>query len=213
MELYAGGADVLAVDQDSKRVEEMKDQVGQVVCLDATDIDSLRAVGAEKADTAVVALGERDLEASILTVTALSDLGVGRIIARAANAVQGGIIKRVGATRVAYPEKQMGEELARSILMSGVLELVTLSTGQTVAHILPKPEFTGLPIKEAQLRSRHGVVVIGIQRIRRTIDDRGEVKEETELQSVPGPDEIIGKEDILVVVGSRAKIEHLARKD
>lgn len=212
-EIYAGGGDVLAIDSDEKRVAEAKDLVGQAVCMNGADINALRAVGANKAETAVVALGEEDLEGSILSCTALSDLGVGRIIARAASAMQGRILSRVGATRVVYPEKQMGEEIARSILVSGVLEQVTLSTGQTVAHILPKVEFTGIPLKEARFRSHFGVAVIGIQRQKQSVDDRGEMQIEMELQQVPGPDEIISSDDILVVVGDRYQIKQIARKD
>ena len=159
-EIYAGGGDVLAIDADEKRVADAKDLVGQAVCMNATDIAALRAVGANKADTAVVALGEEDLEGSIMACTALADLGVGRIIARASSEVHGRILSRVGATKIVYPEQQMGEELARSILISGVLEQVTLSTGQTVAHILPKDEYTGIPLKETRFRSHFGVAVV-----------------------------------------------------
>lgn len=212
-EIYAGGGDVLAIDADEKRVADVKDLVGQAVCMNAADINALRAVGANKADTAIVALGEDDLEGSILACTALADLGVGRIIARAASNIQGRILSRVGATRVVYPEKQMGEELARSVLTSGVLEQVTLSTGQTVAHILPKDEFTGIPLKEARFRFHFGVAVIGIQRKAQRVDDRGEVLEKLELQQVPGPDEIIGSNDVLVVVGDSVQIKQIARKD
>lgn len=212
-EIYAGGGDVLAIDADEKRVADAKDLVGQAVCMNATDITALRAVGANKADTAVVALGEEDLEGSIMACTALADLGVGRIIARASSEVHGRILSRVGATKIVYPEQQMGEELARSILISGVLEQVTLSTGQTVAHILPKDEYTGIPLKETRFRSHFGVAVIGIQRKTQEVDDRGEVEVNFELQQAPGPDEIIGSDDVLIVVGDRAQIKQIARKD
>ena len=131
-EIYAGGGDVLAIDADEKRVAEAKDLVGQAVCMNGADLNALRAVGANKADTAVVALGEEDLEGSILSCTALSDLGVGRIIARAASAMQGRILSRVGATRVVYPEKQMGERNCALYFSVGCLrtsDLVNRSNG------------------------------------------------------------------------------------
>jgi trk system potassium uptake protein TrkA len=130
--LHGGGGNVLAIDRDAKRVEDIKENVDQAVCMDATDIGALRAVGAAKAQTAIIALGENDLEASILSCASLSDLGVGTIIVRAENEMQGRILTRVGATRLVFPEMQMGQHLAKSILMSGVIDQVTLSTGQTV---------------------------------------------------------------------------------
>jgi trk system potassium uptake protein TrkA len=181
--------------------------------MNATNVDALRAVGTAKADTAVLALGEEDLEASILATAAVSDLGVGRIIVRAANELQERILSRVGATQVIFPEKQMGEQLAKSILMSGVLDQVTLATGQTVARVRLRRDLAGKTLADANLRARYQVIVIGIQRPRRSVDDRGEIHEDLDLQSIPGPDEVLGEDDIMIVVGSQKQIELLARKD
>jgi trk system potassium uptake protein TrkA len=211
--LYSGGGDVIAIDKDEGRVERIKDEVGQAICADATDIDVLRTIGVAKADTAVVALGENDLEASIMACMALSDLGVGRLIVRSATQLHGRILTRVGATRVIYPEKQMGEQLALSILASGVLEQTTLSTGQTVAHIRPRRDFVGKSIRESQIGERFRLAIIALQRPKNTIDDRGEQQEELTLMSVPSPETIIDSDDILVVVGSSAQIEQVARRD
>lgn len=211
--LYAGGGDVLVIDRDEARIESIKDEVGQAVCANATDRAVLRTFGVEKADTAVVALGETDLEASILACAALSDLGVGQIIVRAATELHGRILSRVGATRVVYPEKQMGEQLAKSILTSGIVDQVALATGQIVADIRPRRDMVGLTLQESQIRERYKLAVIGIQHPKRSVDDKGELHEELVLDSIPGPDAIIGEDDILVVVGNRKEIELVARRD
>ena len=213
MSLHNGGGDVLAIDQDARRVDDIKDNVGQAVCMDATDMGALRAVGAAKAQTAVVALGEDDLEASILTCASLSDLGIGTIIVRAENAMQERILTRVGATRVVFPEMQMGQHIAKSILMSGVIDQVTLSTGQTVAQIRPRRDLVGKSLKDSELRVRFSINVIGIQHERHFVDDNGESQVERVLKSVPSPDDIIDEDDILVVVGNQAQIELITRKD
>lgn len=211
--LTEGGGQVLAIDQDEKRVESVKEIVGQAVCMNAADEDALRAVGAHKALAAVVALGEDDLEASVLTCAALSDLGLGQIVVRAGNELQGTILKRVGATKVVFPEMEMGNHLAKGILMSGVIDQVTLSTGQTVAQILPTQELVGKQLKEAELRERYKLNVIGVQHRKTWVDDHGETHREMELESVPDPDYVIGEDDVLIVVGFASQIEHVARKD
>lgn len=211
--LYAGGGDVLAIDKNEPRVERIKDEVGQAVCADATDVDILRSVGAHKADTAILALGEEDLEASVLACTALSELGIGRLIVRAATELHGRILTRIGATKVIYPEKQMGEQLAYSILATGVLEQVTLSTGQIVAHIRPKQDLIGKILKDLQFRERYRLSVIGIQRPKRLIDDKGNLHEEFVLKSIPSQEEVVMEDDILIVVGQQAQIEAIAHQD
>lgn len=211
--LQEGGGQVLAIDRDPRRVEDVKEAVSQAVCMNASDLDALRAVGAHKAQTAVVALGEADLEAAVLTCAALSDLGLGQITVRAANELQGKILQRMGATKVVYPEKEMGMHIAKGILMSGVIDQVTLSTGQTVAQIRPRMDLVGKPLKDAQLRERHRINVIGIQHQRRIIDDAGESHTELDLEPVPDPGHVIEEDDILIVVGFQNQIEHVARKD
>lgn len=211
--LHEGGGDVIAIDRDERRVEDIKDWVAQAICMDATDISALRAVDAHKAQTAVVSLGEKDLEGSILATAALSDLGVGNIIVRASNELHGRILRRVGATRLVYPEKQMGEHVAKSILMSGVIDQVTLPTGQTVAQIRPRRDLVGKTLKDAQLRARYSINVIGVQHQRSVVDDEGETHREMMLESMPGAEELIEEDDVLIVVGSQAQIELVARKD
>jgi trk system potassium uptake protein len=211
--LNEGGGDVLAVDQNPRRVEKIKDSVGQAVCMDSTDIEALRAMGAQKMQTAVIALGEEDLEASVLTCVALSDLGVGKIVVRAANELQGRILNRVGATKIVYPEKEMGKHVGNSLLMSGVIDQVTLSTGQVVAQILAKRELIGTTLKESQLRKRYGINVIGIERHEEYVDDYGVHQVAKTLEDVPEPDARITEKDVLIVVGNQAQIELVARKD
>lgn len=211
--LHAGGGDVLAIDRDERRVDDVKDSVGQAVCMDGTDIHALRAVQAPKAQTAVVALGEEDLEGSILACVALSELGVGNIIVRAANELQGRILSRVGATKVIYPEKQMGEHVARNVLNAGVEDQFILSTGQTVAEIRPRHDVVGKRLKDLDLRARYRVNVVSIKRMRARVDDRGEAIREPFLVEFPGGDDIVEHDDVLIAVGNQAQIERLARKD
>lgn len=211
--LYDSGGDVIAIDADENRVERVKDEVGQAICLNATDAEALRSVGVGKADTAIVALGEDDLEASIVCCAALSDLGVGRIIVRSASEEHGRILSRVGATRVVYPEKQMGEQLAKSLIVSGVLDHVLLPTGQTVAFIRPRQDFVGKTLRDCQLQERFRLGVIGIQQPKRGIDDRGELHEELILIPIPDLDSVISEDDILIVVGNQNQIELVSRRE
>lgn len=211
--LYDGGGDVIAIDADQNRVEMVKDDVGQAICLDATDLDSLRTVGVGKADTAIIALGEDDLEASIICCTSLSDMGVGRIIVRSASEHHGRILSRVGATRIIYPEKQMGEQLGKSLISSGILDQVTLSTGQVVAHIRPRDDLIGKKLREIRLQDHFRLLIIGIQQPKTNVDDKGDVSEELVLIPAPDGDYIVQENDILIIVGNQSQIETVARKE
>lgn len=211
--LYAGGGDVIAIDADPSRIEGIKDEVGQAICVNGADLESLRSIGVAKADTAIIALGEDDLEASIICCTALSDLGLGRIIVRASSEQHGRILLRVGATRVLYPEKQMGEQLAHSLISAGVMDQVTLSTGQIVAHIRPRHDLVGKTLRDCRLYERYRLIVIGIQHPKRSIDDKGELLEELVLLPAPDQDTLIGEDDILIVVGNQSQIDQVSSQE
>jgi trk system potassium uptake protein TrkA len=108
--LAAGRREVVAVDSDMRVVGEIKDRVSYAAQLDATDPEALRSIEAERCQVAVVAIGE-DFEAGALTVAALKEIGVPRIIARARSARHARILVSAGATETVEIETEMGRRL------------------------------------------------------------------------------------------------------
>ena len=106
------GHEVLGVDDKGSRVQEYAPHLTQVVEADCTDTRCLDKLGASSFESVVVGIGS-DIEASVLTVLALSDLGVANIWAKATNENHGRILERTGAHHVVFPEQRMGERVAR----------------------------------------------------------------------------------------------------
>ena len=106
-ELMDLGQEVLAIDSDEDKVNEIAPDVTHAVQLDASDEDALRAAGAGDFEHAIVAISS-SAEASIFATMALKNLGVGNVIAKAGTTLHGSILERVGADRVVYPEREMG---------------------------------------------------------------------------------------------------------
>ncbi len=202
------GGEVIAIDSDQRKVEEIKDLVAQAVCLDSTDEAAMKAIGISEVDVAVVAIGD-DREASILTTGMLKRIGVGKIIARATSDLHAQILELIGAHKVISIEDQMGEQLARSIIAPDILEHITLGSGHSLAEIIPRREFVGKSLREINLRAKYGVHVVAIRRKIPAIDEHGENKFEIEVRDFPGPDDVIEENDILVVVGDDKSIESL----
>jgi trk system potassium uptake protein TrkA len=204
------GVEVLAIDEDERKVEEIKDQVAQAVKLDSTDEEAMRAAGLEDVHTAVVALGE-DFEATVLTTAVMKNLGVGRILARASSPLQGRILELVGAHRVIYPEVQMATLVARGLVAPHVLESIPLATGHSLADIRPRDEWIGKSLRDLDLRARFGVNVVAIRRRAKVVGDDGEVRLKDEVNDIPSPGDVLGADDVLVVVGSDERIEQIGR--
>jgi len=204
------GAEVIAIDSDLPRVEAIKDRVARAVCLDATDERALRAAGVAEASTVVLALGEGQLEQAVLATMMLRELGVGRIISRAATDVQAKVLQRLGVSRIVFPERQVGVQLARQILSPTVLEMMPLSYGTSVAEVQITKELAGQSIGDAAIRRRYGLNVIAVRRAEQRAADDGNIDERWSVDNAPGPETVMALGDVLVVAGADEKIRALA---
>ncbi len=200
------GHEVVAVDADMAKVEEIKDLVGRAVRADASEERTLRAMGASEVDVGIVALGEDDFEAAVLAVAALQKLGVKRILARSSNAQRGQILSLVGAHQVVYPEIEMGERVARTLAAPGVLDQRSLPSGQTLAEIKVPASLAGLSVSEAGLRAKYGLNVLAIQRDVVSADGKAQ-RVSIDVQA----NERLAPGDVLLMVGERERIESFSR--
>jgi len=187
--LYEKGQEVLAVDIDKEKVEELRTLVSHAVLMDAAVKDNLQALGLENMDVVIVSLGPM-MEASILTVLYLSEIDIRRIVAKAVTEDHAKILEAVGAHEVIFPEKDMAVKTALRLSNPNVLEYLPLLSGFGIQEIAPPDKFIGKSLRELDLRNRYGIQVIAI---------KGLVPEVTTL--IPTADFVIKDSDILIVIG------------
>jgi trk system potassium uptake protein TrkA len=199
--LYEHGHDVLAIDQSEELTRDVHAAgiATHVIQADSTEIQALQELDIHEYDTVVVAIGS-NLEASVLTVLNLLELGVSKIIAKASYDRHGQVLERVGgpAIRVVYPERQMGERIANSISGADILETIELSRDYSITEIHPPREWIGKSLAEMELRPRYGVTVIAIK--------CGEV-----LKVAPSGTERFRGGDIITLVGPNDRLDELRR--
>jgi trk system potassium uptake protein TrkA len=196
-------AEVLAIDKDETKVKALTDRVTLALELDATDEKALREAGVQNVDVAVVSIGE-NIEASILVVMLLKELGIKEIIAKAVNDLHGKVLSHIGVNKVVYPERDMAQRVAQSLIKPEFLEQIVLSPEYSIVE-MPAPAFLWeKSIRESNLRAEYGVSIIAIKH--QSIVN-GEKKEIWNIN--PSPDDVIHKEDILVVLGANSDIEKL----
>lgn len=189
------GHEVLAIDEDAQRVQRWADRLTHVVQADATSADTLRQLGVGEFGRAVVAIGS-DVEASVLTVLALEDAGVTDIWAKATTARHGRILERTGAHHVVYPEAAMGERVAH-LVTGKMIDFIEFDDGFAIAKTRAPRMTCGMTLSESEVRSRHGVTVVGIKR--RHADF-----------IYAKADSFIEAGDILIVSGPTAAVEKFA---
>ncbi len=155
------GHEVLAVDTDAKRVQDYSGRLTSVVEADSTSADALRQIGAADFSRAVVAIGA-DIEASILTVGALVDLGVQHVWAKAMTTAHGRILERVGATRVVFPERDMGERVAHMVT-GRMIDYIELDAAFALVETVAPQDLVGRTLGQTRVRHKHGVTVVCIK--------------------------------------------------
>ncbi len=202
------GAEVIAIDMNKEKVEAVKDSVNIAMCLDSTDENAMKAAQVDDVDAAVIALGEAQEEA-ILTTVILKKMGIHPIIARAANDLYAHVLKLVGADQVIIIEEQAGEDVAKRLLAPEIQEKIMLTSGHSLVEIEATREFIGKTLMQLDIRKKYGVNVIGIQKKVTKIDEEGKVVHTVQMNDLPGPNDRIEEDDVLMVVGSDTDIEKM----
>lgn len=197
-ELMLLGNEVLAIDSDEAVVNDISPDITHAVQADATDEDALRAVGAADFEHAIVAISG-DTEASIFATMALKILGVRNVIAKAATPLHGAILERVGADRVVYPEREMGQRISHSFMIPGVIDYLDVAPKFGIVKIKPPASFVGRSLKDVELSVRHGLTPIALR--------RGD-----EVAVNPHRDDIIRETDELILIGRDDRMEGLANE-
>jgi len=195
--LYEKGNEVLAVDEDKEKIDEVKNFVSHAVHMDAADKENLQALGIKDMDVVIVSLGP-EMEASILTVLYLNEMGTKRIVAKALTEDHAKILESVGATETIYPEKDMAIKTALKLSCPNVLEYLPLISGFGIQEIAPPEKFIGKNLRELDLRNKYGIQVIAIKEL---------IPEKTTF--IPKAEFVLKDSDILVIMGEDKQLEKI----
>src|SRR5687767_10531830 len=131
--------------------------------LDATDEKALRAAGIKDVDVAIVSIGE-NIEASLLVVTLLQEIGIKQIVAKAVTPLHGRILEKLGVSRVVFPEREMAVRVAHGLVMPNVIDYIELSRDISIVEVPAPVMFIGRTLKQLELRPKYGLTLIAIKR-------------------------------------------------
>jgi len=193
--LFNMGHDVMAIDDDEKRVQNVASQITHAIQADATDETVLKELGVTSFDVAIVTIGEA-IQNSVLSTILLKKLGVPYVIARAESELHGSILEKIGADRVVYPEREMGTMLAHGLTLSDVDDYIPVATNYGVSKLRALPNFVGKTLSELELgrKGKWGQAVLLIKRGKEVI-------------VTPDMKEKVEEEDVLILSGSDDKLE------
>ncbi|MBO5177917.1 MAG: TrkA family potassium uptake protein [Lachnospiraceae bacterium] len=194
--LADNGCQVMAVDSEQSKVEEIANGVTYAVCTDVTDADAIHSLGIRNFDGAIVAIGE-NLEASVLVTIISKEMGIPFVLAKAQTELQAKVLKRVGADKIIFPEKESGIRIANNLVSGNFFDAIELSSKYSMMDLDVPAEWVGKSLRELNLRATKKINIIGI-------------KQKEEFEITPDPDMPLTEDDILVVIGRNQTLTKLA---
>lgn len=194
-ELVNNNIEVLAVDINQKTVDELAPHLPVCKCADITEPEVIERLGISNIDTVIICMAN-NLEASVMAVTLCKEAGVSNVIAKCSEEMHRKILLRVGADEVVFPEKESGVRLAKNLLSSGFVDMISLSDNVSIVEIDIKNDWVGKNLIELNLRKKYDVNVIAIR-------ENGEVTVGVD------PEKPLAKGMSLTLIANTAKLSRL----
>lgn len=194
--LVSMGHEVLGIDADKNLIQALSDDLPDVelVSADATDEDVLREFGVGQFDGAVVAIGGDGQAATIVTL-ALKEMGVPMVVARATEPLHARLLRRIGADHVIEPEREVGKQVAQTLVSSSVVDYFELGEGEALVETEVPEQWAGKRLSDLDL-GEHGLAIVI-------------VKPEGEGGRIPTGETMLNEGDMVVVGGSKDKLDEM----
>lgn len=189
------GYDVLVVDKDPEKVQELAEFVTHSVQADAVDENALRTIGIRNFDVAVVTIGS-NIQASIMGTLIAKELGVKKVIAKAQNELHGKVLYKIGADKVIFPERDMGVRVAHNLVSSNILDVIEFAPDYSIIEVAALEEWEDKTLKELRLPNKYGISVMAI-------------KSGDNINISPYADDVIKSGDTIVVIGHNDSLKQL----
>ncbi|MDO4165774.1 MAG: TrkA family potassium uptake protein [Eubacteriales bacterium] len=194
-ELTDAGCEVLAVDTNRERVQNLSDIVTYAVTADVCDTETMRSLGISNMDAVVVAI-TNNLNASILATIFAKEAGVPYVIAKSNDEIHTKVLEKVGADKVIIPEHESGVRIAHRLVSGNVLDFFELSQRIRMVEISIKPEWIGKSLRNLDLRQKHKINIIAI-------------RQKGEIILNPDPDEELAEDITMLVIVDKEDLHRL----
>lgn len=191
------GHDVMVVDSDESLVQQISPEVANAVVVNAASESGMKALGVQDFDAVVLAIGF-DIQASIMAAILLVEMKAQYIVAKAQTDLHGKVLSKIGVNRVVYPERDMGQKLAHSLIAPTIIDLIELSDDYSVVEVNAPADMVGKTLQELNLRARYGISVIALRRNGRS---------KTNIS--PAAEDVIKSDDVIVAVGENKYLKKL----
>ncbi|UII33362.1 TrkA family potassium uptake protein [Fulvivirga ulvae] len=206
------GFEVIAVDNDMKKVNEFKERITHTICLDSGDKTAMDTLPLKDSDAVIVAIGE-DFGASVLTTAILKQLGAKKIIGRAISDLHQTVIEAIGVEEIIRPEEESAHRLAKRFQIKGVVDSYEISEDYNIVETELPEEYIGKTVQETNFRAEFNLNILTIIRMIKTENIIGQPSLKRKVLGVVTPNTVFQEGDILVIFGNNKDIKRCLSSD
>ena len=189
------GCEVIVVDDDMERIEDIANSVSYAMKADFGDPDVVRSLGTKNLDGVVVAVAD-NMEASIMATLVCKEIGVPYVISKAKNDLHATVLKKIGADAIIFPEKEMGVRLAKNLMSANFADWIALSPEYSLVETVIPRGWIGKSLQDLDVRRKYGINVVGIK-----------VGEDVEVN--PNPEKALEDGMVMILVGANKDLENI----
>lgn len=202
------GHEVIAVDKNPQRVEQLKEKITHTVCMDSTDREAVLSLPMRDADAVIVAIGE-DEASSLLTTALLKQLKIKRIIGRVVSDLQKTVLEAMQIDDYVLPEEESAEKLAIRLSNTGVVDSFTVSEKYSIIEIKVPEKYIGKTLEEVDFTNRYQVIVLTTLSVTKKSHNDGFTTLSKKAKGLATPETVLNENDIIVLFGEMKDIMRL----
>ena len=162
VELNELGHEVMAVDDEEDRVNEILPYVTNAQIGDSTNADFLKSLGIGNFDICFVTISA-NFENSLETTSLLKELGAKIVISRAERDIQKKFLLRNGADQVVYPERQVAKWASIRYTADHILDYMEIDASHAIFEAEVPEEWLGKTIGELDVRRKYNINIIAVK--------------------------------------------------
>lgn len=185
--------EVLAVDKDEQRVNDVLPYVTNAQIGDSTNEQFIASLGVRNFDLCVVAIGD-NFQSSLETTALLKEHGAPFVLARASRDVHAKFLLRNGADDVIYPEKQMASWAAVRYSSDHIFDYVELTPDHSIFETAVPVSWVGKTVLELSVRQKYRINILA-------------TKQHGDIQPLPGASHCFQADETMFILGDNRDIQ------
>lgn len=206
------GNEVIGIDTNMNKVDNYKERITHTICMDATDEFTVSGLPLSGTDMVVVAIGENK-GANVMATALFKNFQVKRLISRAIDGLHEKVLHAIGVDEIVHPEEESAERWAKKLCLKGVVDSFELSDSYSIVEVNVPIRFDGKTIRETNIRENYNLLVLTTITNTEVKSLVGKTRSVTKVKGVASPDNILSKDDILVVYGSNKDIKQFLKDE